>query len=353
MSSSNPPNPERKPQTTEDLRLVSPYDDFLALRKSAHTQENYHQDLKILKQFLDSLGIAGLQNVRPEHLIRFAGSLTKPGTTPSGKSRAAYSTRSMKRILAATRSFYRHLASIQYITNDPTAVFHNLNIRSPQRNPHPLAMKDRDRLVQGLQVRDLNELKVSLAVLLGFHCGLRVSEIAHLKSTDIHFDPGSVTVIGKGDKERTVPMTKMLQTILKRYQAEKTGSGLPPSAFLFSSPRSPAKPIHPDYIETWVKQAAAWAGLENPEQMTVHVLRHSFGSQLAESGASAYEIRDLMGHSSITVSENYVKLASNRGRQAHEKAFGGGFQAQALQLVPHSDVAFVLKQFRKNSNAGR
>jgi integrase/recombinase XerD len=339
--------PANPGEPAQDLRLVSPYDDFLTLRKSPHTQENYHQDLRILKQFLDGLCIEGLQNVRPEHLIRFAGSLTKPGVTPSGKPRGAYSTRSMKRILAATRSFYRHLASIQYITNDPTAVFHNLNIRSPQRNPHPLSLKDRDRLVQGLRVQEFNDLKISLTVLLGYHCGLRVSEIASVKLSDINLDQSLVTVIGKGDKERTIPMTKMLQTQLRRYLSEKSAAGSPKSDYLFSSPRSAAKPIHPDYIETWVKQAAAWAGLEKAEDLTVHALRHSFGTQLAESGASAYEIRDLMGHSSIVVSESYVKLASTGARKAHGKAFGG----QALNLIPVSEMGAVLKQFRKMSKS--
>lgn len=338
------PKPESKPLSSPpNLLELKPYDGFLALCKSSHTKENYHQDLRVLKQFLDHGGIAHPAEAKPEHMVRFAGSLTKPGTTPTGKIRQAYSTRSMKRILASTRSFYRYLASVQHITNDPTAVFHNLAIRSPQRNPHPLPPRDREALVKALQTGDLEGQKISLTVLLGYHCGLRVSEIAHIKIRDLDLTQGLVTVIGKGDKERTVPMTEALKGLLKLYMTRRPEDA---GVYLFPSPRTTAKPIHPDYLEAWVKKAAHWAKLENPDELTVHVLRHSFGTQLAESGASVYEIRDLMGHSSIVVSENYVKLASTKARSAHRKAFEEGLKVHALNLGGLFGIESVLKRHR-------
>lgn len=326
-----------------NLFELKPYDGFLGLCKSSHTKENYHQDLRVLKQFLDNSDIQAPADAKPEHMVRFAGSLTKPGVTPSGKPRVAYSTRSMKRILASTRSFYRYLASVQHIADDPTAVFHNLAIRSPQRNPRPLAPRDREALVKGLRTGDLDTQKTSLVVLLGYHCGLRVSEIAHLRIRDLDLHQGFVTVIGKGDKERTVPMTEALKELLKRYLVQRPEDA---GAHLFPSPRTTSKPIHVDYLETWVKKAAQWAKLENPDELTVHVLRHSFGTQLAESGASVYEIRDLMGHSSIMVSENYVKLASTKARSAHQRAFEDGSRAHALNLGALFGIESVLKRFR-------
>lgn len=333
--------PDRK-KNPSNLWETKPYDDFLNLCKSSHTKENYHQDLRVLKQFLDKSGLSTPLDAKPEHMVRFAGSLTKAGFTPGGKPRQAYSTRSMKRILASTKSFYRYLASIQHITNDPTAVFHNLAIRSPQRNPRPLGPMDRQALVKGLQMDDLEDKKISLTILFGYHCGLRVSEIAQLKIRDLDLLQGQVTVIGKGDKERTVPITEALNKLLKAYLDQNTRD----SRYLFPSPRSLQKPIHPDYLETWVKKAARWAGLEDPEELTVHVLRHTFGTQLAESGASVYEIRDLMGHSSIMVSESYVKLASTRARQAHGRAFGGPLKVQALNLSGSLGPLEVLRRYR-------
>ena len=339
------PEPDPKPKAQlPNLLELAPYDGFLALCKSIHTKDNYHQDLRVLKQFFDQANLPSLVEVKPEHMVRFAGSLTKPGITPSGKPRGPYSTRSMKRILATTRSFYRYLASIQHIGTDPTAVFHNLSIRSPQRNPRPLAPKYRDALVQSLQTGDLEGQKISLVVLFGYHCGFRVSEIANLRLQDLDFDRGLVTVIGKGDKERVVPMTDRLKDLLKVYLADRPKDAGP---YLFPSPSSSNKPIHPDYLETWVKKAAHWANFENPDDLTVHVLRHSFGTQLAEAGASVYEIRDLMGHSSIMVSENYVKLASTKSQQAHRKAFGVGMKSHALNLKGKKTAhEIVLSRFR-------
>ncbi len=327
------------------LLEVEPFVGFLNLTKSSHTLKSYHQDLRVLKQYLDSVKLSP-QSAQPQDMAKFAGQLAKPGQTPIGKPRPAYSTRSMKRILATTRSFYRYLASVQHISNDPTAVFHNLAIRSPQRNPHPLSPKDREALVRSLQTNDLESEKITLVVLLGFHCGLRVSEIANLKTHDVDLHQAQVTVIGKGDKERIVPMTEALKRLLDIYMTHVKESEKAPSEFLFPSPSDPKRPANPNYLELWVKKAALWAKFENPDELTVHVLRHSFGTQLAEAGASVYEIRDLMGHSSIMVSENYVKLASTKGRQAHQKAFGSNQQVHALNLGALFGVESVLKRHR-------
>ena len=137
-------------------------------------------------------------------------------------------------------------------------------------------------------------------------------------------------------------MTETLKELLKLY-LNQVGRK---SAYLFPSPSSHQKPLHPDYLETWVKKAAQWAKLDHPDELTVHVLRHSFGTQLAESGASVYEIRDLMGHSSIMVSENYVKLASTKGRQAHRKAFEDSYKVHALNLESLFGIESVLNRFR-------
>ena len=337
---------EHKP--AEDLNDLPPYSDFLNHCKSPHTRSNYHQDLRVLKIFLDQSNLSDPTKTQPIHMSRFVGQLAKPGQTPTGKFRSAYSTRSMKRILASTRSFFRYLASIQAISTDPTAVFHNLAIRSPHRNPRPLKPADRIALVNNLQINNSTNLKISLTVLFGYHCGFRVSEIAQLKVKDLNLDQNLVTVIGKGDKERSVPMTQALKRMIEPYLKNKEDS-----PYLFPSPRNAQIPAHIRYLETWVKQAAHWGKLEDAEGLTVHVLRHTFGTQLAESGASVYEIRDLMGHSSIVVSENYVKLASQRTRQAHQKAFGNQLRVQALRLAPGGAHFDLLKAHRRKEIQGK
>lgn len=335
-----------------DLREIEPYAGFLGVCKSPHTQHNYHQDLRILKQFLDDAGLSDPCKATPQDLTRFAGSLAKDGKTPAGKPRPPYSTRTLKRIMASTRSFYRFLAATQMIATDPTAVFHNLPIRTPKRNPRPLSLSNRQALMQHLKYDTLEDLQVSLTVRLGFECGLRVSEIASLRTRDLQMPELMLSVVGKGDKERSVPMTpetrKWIQRYLELRQAvPKQGA----SPFLFCSPRHPLKPIHPHFLEVWVKIAARWAALEGADDLSVHVLRHTFGTCLAEAGASVYEIRDLMGHSSISVSESYVKMASHAAREAHQKAFGQGYKGYAVNLSSDPQGQ-ILRSFR-NRELGR
>lgn len=333
-----------------DLRELEPYAGFLAVCKSPHTQQNYHQDLRILKQFLDETSIPGPCESTAQDLMRFAGSLAKDGKTPAGKARPPYSTRTLKRILASVRSFYRYLAATQRISNDPTAVFHNLPIRSPKRNPRPLSLSNRQALLSTLKYDSLDELQTSLTVRLGFECGLRVSEIAGLRVRDIQMPESLLSVIGKGDKERTVPMTPETRKWIQKYlEVRKVEPKFGASPFLFCSPRHPLKPIHPHFLEVWVKIAANWANLDGADELSVHVLRHTFGTCLAESGASVYEIRDLMGHSSISVSESYVKMASQGARDAHKKAFGQGYKGYALDLTGGGH-GHILRAFRNRQS---
>jgi len=331
-----------------DLLKLEPYASFLANCRSANTRDGYYQDLRILHRFLQERSLRDPSEAKPSDLVRFAAHLTQKGSTPTGKPRDPYSTRSMKRILAAVRSFYQYLAAIQAIQSDPTVVFKTLPIRTPHRNPRPLSPFDREALLRGLRTERFEDLRVSTMVRLGYECGLRVSEICGLKVGDLDLGGRNLTVIGKGDKQRSVPMMPILADLLgqliERTKSEWEVQGTP---YVFPSPRDTQRPMNPQHLEVWVKKAAEWAGLERASEITVHVLRHTFGTQLAESGASVYEIRDLMGHSSIVVSENYVKLASESARSAHRKAFGTSSRTHPLRLPSLQTFSALLRTVRK------
>jgi len=333
---------------TTDLLKLEPYATFLANCRSSNTRDGYYQDLRILHRFFRERSIYDPSQAKPADLVRFAAHLTQKGATPTGKPRDPYSTRSMKRILAAVRSFYQYLAAIQAIQSDPTVVFKTLPIRTPHRNPRPLSPSDREALVLHLRTEGFEDLRVSTVVRLGYECGLRVSEICGLKVADLDLIGRDLTVIGKGDKQRTVPMLPILADLLKRLiERTKSEWEVEGTPYVFPSPRNEQKPMNPQHLEIWVKRAAEWAGLERASEMTVHVLRHTFGTQLAESGASVYEIRDLMGHSSIVVSENYVKLASESAKNAHRKAFGAGSKTHPLRLSSAETFLTLLRTIRR------
>lgn len=334
-----PPSPNSPPNLYE----TPPYRDFLTLCKSPHTAKNYHQDLLVLQQFLVDSGEPDPTKVTPKLLLQFAAALSRPGATPLGKPRGPYSTRSLKRILACVRSFYRYLAASQLIQADPTAVFHNLRIHPPKRNPRPLSTDERRALFSALRDDTDQEIFLALVVRLGLECGLRVSEIAGLRRQDVDLSSLQLTVIGKGDKERSVPMTR---EIARLFQARFQSFEKPISPYVFPSPRDRQKPIDPKYLENALKTIAHRADMASAEALTIHVLRHTFGTCLAEAGASAYEIRDLMGHSSIAVSEHYVKLASKAARQAYERAFGRGGRNLAVVMENPDVYDYILQRKR-------
>lgn len=341
-----PKTPQPTPAPPPNLHETPPYRDFLTLCKSPHTAKNYHQDLLVLHQFLVVSGEPDPTKATPKLLLQFAAALSRPGTTPLGKPRAPYSTRSLKRILACVRSFYRYLAASQLIQADPTAVFHNLRIHPPKRNPRPLSTDERRALISALRDDTEQEVFLSLVVRLGLECGLRVSEIAGLRRQDVDLSGLQLTVIGKGDKERTVPMTR---EIARLFQARFRATGKTASPYVFPSPRDPQKPIDPKYLENALKTVAHRADMAGADALTIHVLRHTFGTCLAEAGASAYEIRDLMGHSSIAVSEHYVKLASKAARRAYERAFGSSGRSLAVVMENPDIYDQLLQRIRRKT----
>lgn len=303
-------------ETLRQLQHLPPYAGFLALQSSPWTRTAYAQALRSFKSFLDARGLT-LDSMDRRDVLEFHSVLAEPGLTPSGRSRRAYSTTTLILTLTAVRKFYAYLGAVGMIKENPTLILGILKLKRPGRLPRALAPMDRLALLSSLRIDSRRNLQTSLAVLLGFQCGLRVSELARLEVSRVDLRHGELSVIGKGDKERRIPLTGQAVQLIRawlRRRLRRSSPWLFPAITTF-------QPVHvkPQVINGWLRDAARWAGLP---PFTVHVLRHTFGTQLAETGATPYEIRDLMGHGTILVGETYVKIASDAPRQAHARAFG-------------------------------
>lgn len=316
-------------ETAEELQRLKPYSDFLVLVRVGYSRTAYTQALRYFKKFLDERRKSPATATR-EDLLEFYKSLSRPGETPAGRPRAPLGTSTIIHSLGAVRQFYRYLGAMGKIKNDPSLILHFVKLKRPERLPRALTLEQREALVGALRTGKRWELEISLAVLFGYHCGLRRSEIAGLEVKKINLFSHTVSVIGKGDKERAIPASGDVADLFRRWMKSRKHEKSP---FVFPCIRnSDRQHVKPQVINGWMKKAADWAGLED---LTVHVLRHSFGTQLAENGATPYEIRDLMGHSNILTGETYVKLASEAARRAHDRAFrkesfnGGSRQIRA------------------------
>jgi integrase/recombinase XerD len=228
---------------------------------------------------------------------------------------ASLSPRSVARHLSAIRQFHRFLVREGTAKSDPTA--HVDSPRPWRRLPAVLSIADVDRLLaaevpatpQGLRDRAMLELM--------YASGLRVSELVGLKLADVDLAVGVVRVVGKGNKERLVPMGDAAAARLRAYLADgrprlETGR---PSAFLFLGRHG--RGLTRQAFWQLIKRQAAAAGIR--KSVTPHTLRHSFATHLLERGADLRAVQLMLGHADIGTTQLYTHVSRARLKALYEK----------------------------------
>jgi len=217
--------------------------------------------------------------------------------------------------IAALRAFYRYCEAERLL---PVNIAENLSLpRRWKRLPKALT----DGEIRKLLTPEMPETPHTLcdqAVLeLAYACGLRLSELCSLRLEQLHLDAGFINVIGKGNKERALPVGRHAVAALNRYLE----SGRPKLV----TPRSPATvflnrrggPFATVTLWLRIKQRVRRAGIAR--NVTPHMLRHSFATHLLEHGADLRVIQELLGHANISTTEIYTHVAGNRLRDIHRK----------------------------------
>ena len=217
--------------------------------------------------------------------------------------------------IAALRALYRFAENEKIL---PANIAENLSLpRRWKRLPKALTDAEIDQLLQPLPLETPAALCDQAALELAYASGLRISELCGLRLEQLHLDAGFVTVIGKGNKERVVPVGKTAVTALNRYLE----TGRPKLV----TPRSPATVFLTLRGTTFArytmwdhfKKRAARSGLE--KNITPHMLRHSFATHLLEHGADLRVIQELLGHAQINTTEIYTHVAGGRLREVHRQ----------------------------------
>jgi integrase/recombinase XerD len=219
--------------------------------------------------------------------------------------------RSAARALAAVKGLYRFLLLEKAMDRNPTAV-----VESPRAFvalPHFLSVDEVDRLLAATEgsggrtgLRDRAMIEVLYAT------GLRVSELVNLRLDGVHLDAGFVRCIGKGSKERVVPLGVAAQDAVKAYLQKARGSHA--SEILFLSLRG--TPV--SRMEFWkiLKEYAKKAGIR--KNISPHVLRHSFATHLLERGADLRAVQMMLGHAEISTTQIYTHVIRERLRQIYK-----------------------------------
>jgi integrase/recombinase XerD len=217
--------------------------------------------------------------------------------------------------IASLRAFYRYCERERLL---PRNIADQLSLpRRWKRLPKSLTPEEVGRLLKPLIPETPASLADQAALELAYASGLRLSELCSLRLEQVHLDAGFVTVIGKGNKERVVPVGRPAVAAIRRYLE----AGRPPLV----RPRSPGhifltrrgSAFAPVTMWLRFKKRARAAGIER--NFTPHMLRHSFATHLLDHGADLRVIQEMLGHSSIATTEVYTHVAPNRLRDVHRK----------------------------------
>jgi integrase/recombinase XerD len=217
--------------------------------------------------------------------------------------------------IAALRAFYKFAENEKFV---PVNVAENLSLpRRWKRLPKALSNDEIERLLKPEEPATPEALCDQAILEVAYASGLRLSELRNLRLEQLHLDAGFINVIGKGNKERVVPVGRKAVAALKRY-IEKARPKL-------VTPKSPANvfltkrgtPFAAVTLWLRVKNRVRRAGVER--NITPHMLRHSFATHLLEHGADLRVIQELLGHANIGTTEIYTHVTGNRLRDIHRK----------------------------------
>jgi len=267
--------------------------DFLAYleverRVSAHTLDAYRRDLAALAEWAQTQEIADVADIQSEQLRGFVAAEHRRGLSP----------KSLQRRLSACRSFYQWLLKHGRITASPAAA-----LRAPKAARKLPQVLDADEAVQLVELPTDAPLDLRDRALLElfYSSGLRLSELCLLRWRDLDMAGGMVNVLGKGNKERRVPVGSHARRALDAWREERPAGN---EAFVF--PGRGDGPLSQRAVQIRIKQLAQRQGLF--KHVHPHMLRHSFASHILESSGDLRGVQELLGHADIATTQIYTHL---------------------------------------------
>ena len=275
---------------------ISDFKDYLKIERglSINSIMSYEHDLIKLTKFLDvNKKIKPLQ-LDSEIIKEFIKHLSKD-VSPSSQSR----------IISGIKSFYEYLLFEKLIKSNPLAEIEQP--KTQRKLPDTLSIDEINLMVSKIE-KNKNEYYRNIAIIETIYgCGLRVSELIHLKLSDLHLDEDFLKVTGKGNKQRLVPISQINKKCIINYlKKSRSKNKINPTQTdtLFLNRRG--KGLTRAMIFTIVKNLTKLAGIK--KNISPHTFRHSFATHLLENGADLKTIQQMLGHESITTTEIYTHL---------------------------------------------
>ena len=282
--------------------------DYLMVEKglAGNSIAAYGRDLAQFVEFVGSKGVNSPGDLDATIAAAYAESLSRNG----------FARTTMARKISALRTFAKFLVRDGIVREDFTS---NLeSARPPRRLPATLSVQEVELLLSQPDCLTPIGLRDKAMLETLYASGLRVSELIGLKTDDVNLEVGFLRCLGKGSKERVVPIGEVAADFIKRYLTEARGAlaKAKQSEFLFLSYQG--APLSRVMFWKIIKKHAASAGIR--KRLTPHTLRHSFATHLLEGGADLRAIQEMLGHASIATTEIYTHVSKNRLYEVYELA---------------------------------
>ena len=273
-------------------------------RLSANTVEAYRRDLEEFSHFImRNYGVVP-ERVEQPMVERFMAWLYDRNRSAASQARR----------LSGVKSFYNYLLINDRVEHLPTD-----NVDNPRLDrtlPDVLTVEEIDAMLATFDMTSPKGCRDSAMVEVLYSCGLRVSELTTLKISDLFFGEGYIRIVGKGDKQRLVPISNIARDKIQYYMDFRTPASRS-EATVFLNNRG--KPLTRVMVFNIIKQAALLAGID--KQISPHTLRHSYATHLLEGGANIRQVQELLGHESILTTEVYTHVNRKHLRGVVEDSF--------------------------------
>lgn len=287
--------------------LLNEFLNHLAVERglAENTLAAYSRDVNRYLSFLQREGVGSFGEAKQAQVARHLIDLKESG----------YSSRTIARHLSALRTFYRFLQTEGFFKEDPT-----LHLDSPKVKgglPSVLTLEEVERLLQAPRAETLKGLRDKAMLEVLYATGLRVSELIELKLQAVNLSTGYVRCLGKGGKERIVPLGTQALHALKVYLEQARPSFVKGHSSPFFFLGRGGRPLTRQGFWKLLKAYAKAAGIE--KKVTPHTLRHSFATHLLDRGADLRSVQLMLGHADISTTQVYTHVSRARLREVYDR----------------------------------
>lgn len=292
--------------TTNTEPLLDLFLNYITVEKglSPNTIESYRRDLAKFFIFLKNRRVSSIEKVKKENLLQFLDHYRSRGLSSS----------SLNRTLSSLRMFFRFLQMESILTADPTELIESS--KTWRRLPNTLSPEEVDRLLTPGPVKTARDCRNLAMIELLYATGMRVSELISVKLSSLYLNEGVIRTMGKGSKERLIPMSEpavdRILLYLNRFREEQLNEKKSDVLFINASGKGLSRQAF-WYI---LRKKAKLAGIE--KTFSPHTLRHSFATHLLERGADLRSVQAMLGHSNISTTQIYTHVTRERLKKLHE-----------------------------------